>query len=471
MTTTAIQFGTDGWRGAIAGDFTFANVRRATRAIACYLDTTYERTRPVLVGYDTRFLADRFARQAAEVLAAEGWKVLVTERDCPTPALAFAARLRRSAGALMFTASHNPSTDCGLKYIPDYAGPATADITDAISSYLERVPDGLPDLKGVEVGQFDPRPTYLDCLYSSIDLDRIRAANFSVVYDALYSTSRGYLDEALRYCLCDVSALHTYRDVLFGGSLPEPRAPQLGEMLAAILQAGAAVGMATDGDADRFGIADERGQMLSPNTVLMVLTRHLAVHRGWKGAVVRTVGTTHLLDRLAAQYGLEVYETPVGFKHIGQKMRELPVLIGGEESGGVSILGHIPEKDGILANLLVLEAMAYEQKPLSQIAAEAIAAAGGPTYTHRIDLRLTPEHKQAAMEQLTVSPPENVAGLDVVNVGSKDGVKLQLGSNAWVLVRPSGTEPLLRISMEADSRDQQEAIARAMRAAIEILKP
>ncbi|MGK7910466.1 MAG: phosphoglucomutase/phosphomannomutase family protein [Synechococcus sp.] len=467
MAASEISFGTDGWRGPIAGTFTFANVRKATRAISQYLEGAYVRSRPVLVGYDTRFLADRFARHAAQVLVSEGWKVLLTQSHCPTPAIAFAAALRQSAGALMFTASHNPATDCGLKYIPDYAGPATKDITDAIVRYLPEVSDRplvpVPGSTGTtEPTIFDPRPTYLNSLYSLIDVPRIRSAHLRVTYDALYGASRGYLDEALRYCGCQVYRLHDRRDVLFGGAMPEPKPQQLQELCSHVPEHSSHVGMATDGDSDRFGIVDERGKYVSPNSVMLVLVKHLVEQRQQLGAIVRTVGTTHLLDRLASRYSLELYETPVGFKHIGQMMRNTQVLLGGEESGGLSVLGHIPEKDGILANLLVAEAIAYAGKPLSHLVSEVWKDVGGPTCSHRIDLRLTESRKQKVMAALKRQPPQQVAGIEVSEVGFHDGVKLYLRDGSWVLVRPSGTEPLLRVSMEAETRDRQEQLAIAM---------
>ena len=462
MTVREISFGTDGWRGPIAGSFTFANVRRVTRAIARYLEGAYARSRPVLLGYDTRFLADRFAFQAAQVLMAEGWKVMLTQTHCPTPALAFSAALRQSAGAMMFTASHNPATDCGIKYIPDYAGPATKDITDAIVSFLPEVSDDPLRSTAAMPPMFDPRPTYLNALYSLIDVQRIRSARLRVTYDALYGASRGYLDEALRYCGCQFYRLHDRRDVLFGGSMPEPKPEQLQELCLRVPTHTSHLGIATDGDADRFGIVDERGKYVSPNSIMLVLIKHLVEQRQKLGAIVRTVGTTHLLDRLASRYSLELHETPVGFKHIGQAMRTTQVLLGGEESGGLSILGHIPEKDGILANLLTIEAIAYAATPLSHLVSEVWMDVGGPTYNHRVDLQLTDLRKGMVMSALREHPPDNVAGFEVTKVGFLDGVKLYLRNGSWVLVRPSGTESLLRISMEAGNQAEQQQLALAM---------
>ena len=462
-----IKFGTDGWRGIIADDFTFPNVRKVTRAIASYLETAYSQDRPVLIAYDTRFLADEFARTSAAVLADLGWNVQITDRDCPTPVIAYNARLLNSAGALMFTASHNPAPYCGIKYIPDYAGPATPEITDTIVSNIETASDELPGSNpSGSISTFDPKPAYLHFIYTLLDVEKIRSANLKVKYDALYSTSRGYLDEVLQHCGCQLESFHTWRDVLFGGGMPEPKGEQLVELVASVKADHADLGLATDGDSDRFGIVDEQGNVLTPNTVLLVLARHLIKNKGKSGAIVSTVATTHLLDNFAAKYGLQIYETAVGFKYIGEKMRETAVLIGGEESGGLSIIGHIPEKDGVLADMLVAEAIAYEGKPLSQLVQEAIAEADGPLYNNRLDLHLTEAHKIAVIDSYTQNPPSEVAGIKVKEVGRKDGIKLYLEEGSWVLLRPSGTEPLVRVYMETNSPEKLSQIAQFMAAEI-----
>lgn len=462
-----IKFGTDGWRGIIADDFTFPNVRKVTRAIASYLETAYSKDRPVLIAYDTRFLADEFARTAAAVLADLGWNVKITDRDCPTPVIAYNARYLNSAGALMFTASHNPAPYCGIKYIPDYAGPATPEITDTIVANIETASDELPGTNpSGSISTFDPKPDYLHFIYTLLDVEKIKSANLKVKYDALYSTSRGYLDEVLQQCGCQLESFHTWRDVLFGGGMPEPKGEQLVELVEAVKADQADLGLATDGDSDRFGIVDEQGNVLTPNTVLLVLARHLIKNKGKSGAIVRTVATTHLLDNFAAKYGLQIYETPVGFKYIGEKMRETAVLIGGEESGGLSIIGHIPEKDGVLADMLVAEAIAYEGKPLSQLVQEAIAEADGPLYNNRLDLHLTEAHKVAVINSYTQNPPSEVAGIKVKEVGRKDGIKLYLEEGSWVLLRPSGTEPLVRVYMETNSPEKLSQIGKFMESEI-----
>jgi phosphomannomutase len=470
--TGKIVFGTDGWRGIIADDFTFPNVRKVTRAIAKYLSTAYDQSRPVLIAYDTRFLAEDFAIAAAQVLASLGWTVKIVERDCPTPVIAYSAKHLNSAGALMFTASHNPAPYCGIKYIPDYAGPATPAITDTIVANIETASDEVPtNVPSHFISRFDPKPDYLKFIYTILDCDRIRGAKLKVKYDALYSTSRGYLDTVLDYAGCETESFHTYRDVLFGGGMPEPKGDMLIELVAAVKAGQADIGLATDGDSDRFGIVDEQGTVLTPNIVLLLLARHLVVNKGKKGAIVRTVATTHLLDNLAARYGLKIYETAVGFKYIGEMMRQTEVLIGGEESGGLSIIGHIPEKDGILADMLVAEVIAYEGKPLSQLVAEVIAEAGGPLFNHRLDLHLSNDHKAAVISHFKTNPPKAISSIPVQEIGLKDGVKLYLEGGSWVLLRPSGTEPLMRVYMETNSQAQQEAIAQEMQAIINTLDP
>jgi phosphomannomutase len=304
-----------------------------------------------------------------------------------------------------------------------------------------------------------------------LEVERIRSAKLKVKYDALYSTSRGYLDEVLNHCGCETESFHTTRDVLFGGGMPEPKGDQLEGLIEAVKNDNADLGLATDGDSDRFGVVDERGNVLTPNTVLLLLARHLMKNKGKTGAIVRTVATTHLLDNFAFKYGLQLFETAVGFKYIGEKMRETQVLIGGEESGGLSVIGHIPEKDGILADMLVAEAIAYEGKPLSQLVEEAIAEADGPLFNKRLDLHLDDAHKAAVLDFYTANPPKQIAGIDVKELGRKDGIKLYLQEGSWVLLRPSGTEPLMRVYLETNSLDKQEQIAKFMQEAIENLKP
>jgi phosphomannomutase len=450
----SITFGTDGWRAVIADQFTFANVERVAYAAGLYAKETYYQGNelpPMLIGYDTRFLADKFAERTAQVLLGMGIPVRMADRDVPTPVIAFACQVGATAGALQLTASHNPPEYCGIKYIPHFAGPATNEITAKIAGYLESIPSGY-EAKPQAVPRFDPRPAYFEAISKRIDWALVKKSGLKVACDLLYSTSRDYLDRLLiEMGGLKVKQLHNWRDTLFGGGMPEPKAEHLQELIKTVVSEGWDVGIATDGDADRFGVVDEKGTYFSPNQLLCLLTRHLVKNHKLKGVVVRTVATSHLLDRLAKMYGLELVETPVGFKYIGEQMRLKDVLIGGEESGGVSFKGHIPEKDGILANLKLIEMMAAEGKPLSVIWADLLKEAGSEFVGRRRDLDLTPMTQRGLMETLTKSPFDKIGSHKVARLGTSDGVKFYVDDDSWVLVRPSGTEPLIRLYFESSS--------------------
>jgi phosphomannomutase len=456
-----IEFGTDGWRAIIADTFTFKNVERVTCAIGSYLQQAFAAdsgslSLPVLVGYDTRFLADRFALRAAQVLSEMGMTVKLSNHDLPTPCLAFAAQSEPTLGAMQFTASHNPPEYCGIKYITPAGGPATNDITAEIVEHL-REKTGLSD-KRDKVVLHDFKPPYMAALGRLVDLERIAASRLRVGYDALYSTSRGYLDAILEKAGVEVRVLHNWRDANFGGVMPEPKKEFLKELMGLVKAHQLDVGLATDGDADRFAVIDERGEYMSSNQMLCLLARHLIKNRGFGGAIVRTVATTHMLDRVARKFGLGLIETPVGFKYIGEQMRKNDVLIGGEESGGVSIKGHIPEKDGILANLLCLEMIAYEGKPLSRIWQDVVSEIGKPLVVCRADLKINGNFLKALMTKLALEPFESLAGAEVGKVDQLDGIKFYIDAENWLLIRASGTEPLLRLYAESDSQTKAEAL-------------
>ncbi len=369
-----INFGTDGWRAIIAEDFTFDNVQRVAYAVGKYVQHRYHANAttkvPVLISHDTRFLADQFARRAANVLLGMGVPVKLVVRDTPTPTIAWATQNEPTAGALQFTASHNPPEYCGIKYIPEYAGPATTEITNELLSHLQDLPEGY-EAPHLEIPQFDPKPLYIEALKKLVNFDLIGKSGLRIGFDALYSTSRGYIDSILTESgLTEVHSIHDWRDPLFGGGMPEPRQEYLQQLSQFVKDKRLDVGLATDGDADRFAVIDEMGNYFRPNQLLCLLARHLAKNRGGKGTIIRTVATTHVLDKLAELYGLSIEETPVGFKYIGECMRKGDVLMGGEESGGFSFRGHIPEKDGIIGNLLLVEVLATEKKPLSKIWAD-----------------------------------------------------------------------------------------------------
>jgi phosphomannomutase len=470
--TEPISFGTDGWRAVIADQFTFANADRAVHAVGSYVLKSYPNAisarLPILIGYDTRFLADKFACRAAMVLNSMGLAAKVADRDVPTPCIAFAAKHEPTAGALQFTASHNPPEYLGIKYIPHYAGPATNEITESIMSYLQTSPPSVPHSE-VVIDYFDPKPPYLKALSELVNLKKIAQAGLKVGFDALYSTSREYLDQILIDAGVEVEAIHDFRDPMFGGGMPEPKREYLVDLFKLVKASKLDVGLATDGDADRFAVIDENAEYLSPNQLLCLLTRHLVKNHHMTGSIVRTVATTHLLDRLAAKYNLDVIETPVGFKYIGEIMRAKDVLIGGEESGGVSVKGHIPEKDGILANLLVLEMMAYEKKPLSVIWQDLIKEAGVNLVYRRADYHLNGLNSKMLVAKLKEKPPETLAGKKVSEVGLKDGMKLYIDHENWVLIRPSGTEPLARLYAESTTAEGADALMSDAKVKLEAL--
>jgi phosphomannomutase len=453
-----IEFGTDGWRAIIADTFTFENVERVAYAIGAYARETYgSSSLPLLIGYDTRFLADRFALRAAQVLSQMGVSPKLSAHDLPTPCLAYAAQSEPSLGALQFTASHNPPEYCGIKYITPDGGPATNEITSRI---LELLPESFiwsgEPIK--EVAFYEFKAGYLRALSELVNLNAIGSSKLRVCFDALYSTSRGYLDQILEKAGVELKVLHNWRDANFGGGMPEPKKEYLKEIMAIVKTHQLDCGLATDGDADRFAVIDERGEYMPPNQLLCLLAAHLLRNRKMSGAIVRTVATTHMLDHIAKHFGCDLIETPVGFKYIGEQMRTRDVVIGGEESGGVSIKGHIPEKDGILANLLVLEMMAAEGKPLSRIWQDLVSQLGKNLVGRRADLTLSGENSVAVMDQLTSTPLEKLGGFVVNRVGHLDGLKYYLDSDNWLLIRMSGTEPLLRFYAEADSLNKADAI-------------
>ncbi|MFN8674151.1 MAG: phosphoglucomutase/phosphomannomutase family protein [Candidatus Sericytochromatia bacterium] len=451
-----IVFGTDGWRGLIARDFTFDNVNLVSKAIGLYIRDTY-RNKPVVIGYDTRFLAYEFAMEVSSVLNSMGFNTLVSKNPIPTPVIAYAAMKYDTGGAIMLTASHNPPEYCGIKYIPDYAGPATPEITDEIVSNVQLYQDGSLKFKEAETkGKtefFDPKKDYFDFIKNLLNMEKLKDLNLKVAYDPLYATGMGYVDTFLtENTKCEVTSIHNFKDPLFGGGMPEPAEKYLGELKETIKNNNCAVGLANDGDSDRFGVVDENGTYYTPNQVISLLLRHLVKNKGFKGSVVRTLATTHLLDKLVKKYDLKLIETPVGFKYVGAQMRETDVVIGGEESGGLSILGHIPEKDGVLADLLIVEMMAYENKSLSQIWEDLVNEIGYAPNNKRLDLHLNDEHKKYVMNLFRNNTPQELAGLKLTGVKTIDGVKMLFeDTNSWVLVRPSGTEPLIRVYIETDS--------------------
>lgn len=446
-----ITFGTDGWRAILGKDFTLQNVERVTLAIAKYVADNFGFEKQILIGYDPRKSADELSLYCAEILKNKGFNILYSSKIVPTPILAYNA-LVREACAIMFTASHNPPEYLGMKFIPDYAGPATTEITNEIVENIDKDFNGLGSLGSIQKIDFFPR--YYEHLKSIIDFDIIKKLKTNIIFDGLYSASIGYFDKILKENKIHYDSLHMFHDVEFGGGMPDPKPRYLKDLMNKVKSFNNSIGMANDGDADRFGIVDENGEYVSPNLIISILLKYL-MEKGYQGSVVKTVGSSLLIDNVARKLGVNVIETAVGFKHVGEAMRKNTVIIGGEESGGLSILGHIPEKDGILANLLVLEAMAASNKTLVELQDEIYQLAGSKFYTDRIDLKLeTKDEIIHILEEL--KELKNVNSYKVTSIDTKDGVKLMFGDTTKILVRPSGTEPLLRIYFESDSMNTLE---------------
>ena len=444
-----IKFGTDGWRAVLDRDFNDENVEKAVIAIASYIYENNGFNQEILIGYDPRNKADYYAEFAAGILANLGFKVSLSVSIVPTPVLAYNALTDR-ASALMFTASHNPPDYLGLKYIPEYAGPATSDITDKIMKYVDNpiIPDANKIYPYKKVNFFTE---YYEHIKKIINFDKIRKIKTGIIYDGLYSASIGYFDKILSDNGVPFKTLHMEHDVNFGGMNPDPKPEQLSELIKKIKTETNSIGLANDGDADRFGVINEAGEFVSPNEIIAILLKYL-VKKGYKGSVVKTVGSSILIDNVAKALDVNIIETAVGFKHVGEAMRKNQVIIGGEESGGLSIQGHIPEKDGILANLLILEAMADSDKSLVELQQE-IYELGGKFYNARIDLKKS-EADEVAKVLGNIKNINSIGSFEVTEKDFQDGVKLMLGNNAKILARPSGTEPLLRIYFEADSKEK-----------------
>lgn len=439
---TDIKFGTDGWRAVVGKDFTEENVIKVTNAIGKYVFDKYGINKKIIVGYDPRNMADVFSKKCAEILADKGFNVFYSERVIPTPVLAFCAK-DRNACAIMFTASHNPPEYLGIKFIPDYAGPATQEITDKLVENLEKDFVTEKPSKKINIENFEEE--YYQHIEQLIDFDMIKDLDTTIIFDGLYAASIGYFDKLLDRHGIKYESLHMHHDPNFGGGMPEPKPKFLTELIEKVKSNGNAVGFANDGDSDRFGVINEKGEYVTPNEIIAILLLHLASEKNMEGCLVKTVGASLLLNKVADLLNVPVVETAVGFKHVGQAMRDNDCIIGGEESGGLSIKGHIPEKDGILANLLVLEAMAYSGKSLVDLQKEIKALAGCSFVNDRIDLKLESRDK--------IKPVLDTVATLSDNKNLIDGVKVYFGDSSWVLARPSGTEPLLRIYFESDTEE------------------
>jgi phosphomannomutase len=458
--STPIKFGTDGWRAIIADTFTFDNVRVAAQATAEYLATVPDTERGVFVGYDGRFLSHRFARAAAEVFAGNGLRTLLMDRPYPTPYISFEVRRRKLAGGVVITASHNPSDFNGFKVKAHFGGSATPAITAEIEKRLGKSPVVSPG-KGVEV--VAPEPHYFAHLRSLVDWNKIADSRLKVVVDSMHGSGGRMLETLLSETSCIVETMRGDLDPLFGGINPEPMMPQLKPLSVRVVATGSNVGLATDGDADRLGVVDETGNFLNTLTVLPLLLLHVYRNKGWRGSVVRTFSQSQIVPRIATVLGLRCHERPIGFKNIGELMLTEEVLIGGEESGGVGLSRHLPERDGTFVNLLLLDLLATSGKSCTQLVQEMWREFGEFHFDRR-DLHVPVPSGQAVVEHLRKSPPATFAGRPVVRVESLDGSKVFLEKDSWILFRQSGTEPLLRVYCEAPSdRAVQEILAAGLK--------
>ena len=445
-----ITFGTDGFRAVIGENFTFENVKCIAQAIALYLkDKNNDFSKPILIGYDTRFMAEKFASFCADVLADNGLNVLLSNSFLPTPVLAFAAKEMNTQGAIMFTASHNPPEYLGMKFIPEYAGPATSDITDKI---LQNLNKPIKDSSKGKVELFCPKNIYFNHIEKIINFEKLIKLNKNICFDALFGTSQGYFDEILENHSINLKKIHCYRDALFGGNMPEPKEKYLSELKEFVKNTDSCVGFSNDGDADRFAVIDENGEFVTPNEIMAILLIHLIKNKKMTGNLVKTVAGSMMLDIIAKKLNIDVIETAVGFKHVGQAMRENNVILGGEESGGLSIKGHIPEKDGILANLLILEAIAYSNKTLAELRKDLKLLCNTNFINKRFDLKLDEKTISGAKDKLLNYSDRMICDKKIINISKKDGIKFYL-ENAWILIRFSGTEPLLRIYFEAEDEN------------------
>lgn len=455
---TDIRFGTDGWRALIGREFTYDNVRRIADAAA----TVFSQESPgglVLVGYDTRFEAGTFAAETAAVMAARGLEVRLSDRMLPTPALSWATDRSDAIGAVMLTASHNPAPWLGFKIKTADGGSAPPSVTARVEAALpETVPDATAAFETVDlVG------SYLEGLKGFVDGEAIRRSAPRVAVDPLYGAGQGYLADILRQLGADVTELHAEPNPGFGGLHPEPIPPHIDELAAAVKAAGLDAGFCTDGDADRIGAVDETGAFVNPHRIFSLVILHLAQDRGMSGAVVKTISTSVLIDRLCAHLGLECRTTPIGFKHIYEHMVEGGVLIGGEESGGIGIPEHVRERDGLAMALLLAEMMAQRGRTLAGLV-EDLFAITGPREFNRLDLKLDPAVKDAFVAGIPAATVTEIAGRPVLEAQTADGLKLLLPDDEWLLMRPSGTEPLVRVYAEAASMADVDDLIAAGRA-------
>lgn len=466
-----IRFGTDGWRAVIAETFTFSNLRLVSQAVADYINTelyTGDGKPQIVIGYDTRFLSDRFASEVARVMAGNGIIAWQSRTDTPTPALSYNVLEKQAIAGVMITASHNAPRYNGFKLKADYGGSASPDACLRVEHYLEKLqndvrgPNMIDYQRGLDkdmIRRFDPSWPYYGHLATLVDMDVISAGEMRIIADPMFGSGRGAFREILGRTRCWVREIRGYMNPGFEGIHPEPIRANLDILAAAIQQEHADVGLATDGDADRIGALDGHGNFVDPHTVMALAVLHL-IEKGGRGDIVKTVSTTAMVNRIANKYGLKVHETPVGFNHIADLMMNGDVLVGGDESGGISIKGHIPEGDGVLMGLLMLEIMAKAGRstPLHEIVSQ-LQRDFGPAIYKRDDFHINNTvNKRELSMRLAESAPQSLAGQKIREIKTEDGVKFILEDESWLLIRPSGTEPVLRVYAEGTSEEQVDTM-------------
>lgn len=471
-----ITFGTSGWRGVIARDFTFENVRIASLAIARYLQEKGLKDKGVVVGYDTRFLSEAFAKEAAGVLALEGIPTFFCDKPTPTPVIAHEILRREAAGGVNITASHNPPIYNGLKFSPEWGGPALPETTGRLESIAQEIYSKAPEVSLLPFDEalkkgwttlIDPSEDYFNKLDSFLDIGEIQRAHPKVLVDVLNGTGAGYLDRYLQTRGIEAKIRRSHPDPTFGGMAPEPAPQELVDTMSIVKEEGFDIALATDGDADRYGIVDRGGVFVVPNIFFGLLFHALVSFKANEGDAARSVATSHFIDAVAQLHGRKVTETKVGFKYLGQILKEGDILLVGEESAGLSIKGHVPEKDGILACLLALETACKAKSSLESLKSE-VWEKTGPFLTNRINIPFDPS-RQETLEKLLRDVPDKIAGAKVVSVNRLDGTKWILEDGDWILLRPSGTEPIVRVYLESRSEDRLRALESSSRKLMEDL--
>ena len=467
----AIKFGTDGWRGIVGEDYTFQNVRYCAQGTSDYLKRHGLASRGLVVGYDTRFASEDFAAAVAEVAAGNGIATALADRAAPTPVLSYNLVARKAGGGAIITASHNPARWNGFKYKPDYGGSAStevvAELEDDIalaesSSEVRRIGLAQAEELGL-VERFDPEPAYLNHVSTLVNLDAIRRSGLKVIVDPMHGAGAGYFTKLISGGICEIVELRGEPNPAFPGmAQPEPLAHNLSGLMSAVAEGPADLGIATDGDADRLGVVDERGRFLTTLQTFALLCLHQLESLDRRGPLVRSITMTSMIDRLGEIYDVPVFVTPVGFKYLGQVMMQEDALAAGEESGGYAFRGSIPERDGVLSGLMVLELIGKTGKPLSGLLDE-LADKVGPHHYDRRDLQFDPGERQAILERVAASTPDELAGIRVMETDTRDGFRFVLEGGYWALIRFSGTEPLLRTYAEAGSPEEVNTLLDGVR--------